>query len=129
MRTFDAGAINALCNHPSIRPTIGGEGELDCSGLIADKRNVFMLADGGGACFIWRGPGVYEGHSFFLARGSDAIRLGKAMLDELDADLVWGTTPESNRPARWFNRKIGFKSLGMIDTPDLGRCELFEKRK
>jgi hypothetical protein len=39
--------------------------------------------------------------------------------------MIWGNTPEDNRAARWFNRRLGFKSLGMIDTPDLGRCELF----
>lgn len=129
-RTLNADEIDALLNHPDIRPTIGGEGYLNCDMLIEDRRNIFLVADGGGACFAWRGPGIYEGHSFFTARGKEAVSLGKQMLSVMSdqAKMVWGTTPERLRHVRMFNRLIGFKSLGMIDTPDLGRCELFEKR-
>ena len=98
--------------------------------LLEDRRHICLIADGGGAIFVWRGPRVYEGHSFFTARGREAIKLGRQMLSVMseDADLVWGATPEDLRHVRWFNRKIGMTPLGMIDTPDAGRCELFEKR-
>lgn len=128
-RTFDTAEINELINHPDIRPTVGGEGDLDAAALLADRRNICLVDEGGGAIFAWRGPGVFEGHSFFRVRGREAIRLGKQFLSAVSdaADLVWGLTPESLRHVRWFNRQVGFRSRGMMETPD-GRCELFEMR-
>jgi hypothetical protein len=126
----DATEINLLLNDPAIRPTIGGEGELDCTKLLSDERNICLLAENGGALFAWHGPGVFEGHSFFRARGREALRLGARMLDAIfasHAEMIWGLTPEENRAARWFNRQLGFRSLGMMRTPD-GLCELFEMR-
>lgn len=128
MRLATAGdipAVNELLNHPSVRPTIGGEGVLDASKLINDARNRIFFDERGGSGFAWRGPGIYEGHSFFLVRGRGALTAGQECLALLNYRMVWGLTPEGNRPARWFNRKLGFDSLGMMDTPDQGRCELF----
>jgi hypothetical protein len=122
----DTDAINSILNHPTVRPTIGGEGVLDSTTLLGDDRNRLYFDERGGAVFAWRGPGIYEGHSFFLVRGSEAMEAGRECLSLMaDARMIWGNTPEDNRAARWFNRRLGFKSLGMIDTPDLGRCELF----
>jgi hypothetical protein len=128
-RTIDADEIDELINHPLIRPTIGGDGALCADKLVEDRRNIFLVDEGGGALFAWRGPGIYEGHSFFLVRGREAISLGRAMLAIMQdqADMVWGLTPESLRHVRLFNRKIGFKSSGLLETPE-GRCELFVKR-
>lgn len=128
-RTFCADRVNAIVNSPSVRPTVGGEGFVDCSQLIADRRNVFLISGDDGACFIWKGPRVFEAHSFFVSRGRAAIDMGKAMLEWIGdcSDLVWAATPLELRAARWFNRQIGLKSLGEIETPD-GPCELFEKR-
>lgn len=125
----DVPAIAELLNDPLIRPSIGGEGELDPTDLIADRNNVCLFDDRGGAMFVWRGPGIYEGHSFFRVRGRDAIRLGTtlvhSMIDLFGAGMIWGATPLDNRSARWFNRQLGFQSLGEIDRPESGRCELF----
>lgn len=130
MRVYDASQIDYILNLPDVRPTIGGEGLLSVFELIQDERNVFLVSGDNGAAFIWRGPGVYEGHSFFTARGREAISLGKQMLECVGgrANMVWGATPIKLRHVRWFNRQIGFRSLGMIETPDQGACELFEKR-
>ena len=129
-RVYDASEIDCLLNDPAIRPTIGGEGFLSAFELIADERNVFLVDGDSGAAFLWRGPGVFEAHSFFKARGREAITLGTRMLESMagQACLVWATTPVQLKAARWFNRQIGLRSLGMIDTPELGQCELFEKR-
>jgi hypothetical protein len=98
---------------------------LNPTALVADARNRLYFDERGGAIFAWRGPGIYEGHSFFRVRGSDAVEFGRELLGKMaDARMIWGLTPEGNRAARWFNRKLGFKSLGMSDTPE-GRCELF----
>lgn len=123
----DVAAVAELLNDPLIRPTIGGEGELDPTSLIADSRNVCLFNEAGGALFAWRGPGIYEGHSFFRARGRDALKMGATMLGimfEGGARMIWGATPPENRPARWFNRQLGFRSMGLIATPE-GERELF----
>jgi hypothetical protein len=130
-RCFDAEQVNELINEPSIRPTVGGEGALEATTLLADRRNVCLLAEGGGAMFRWTGPGVYEGHSFFRVRGKEALSLGRAMIAcmglNYGATLIWGLTPTDNKAARWFNRKLGFRSLGPMQSPD-GWGELFEMR-
>lgn len=123
--TADTAHINTILNLADVRPHLGGSGELDAAPLIADPRNRLYFDDRGGAIFAWRGPGIYEAHSFFTAQGRDAIRAGKEALQHMsDARMIWGLTPESNRAARWFNRQVGLKSHGMLDTPE-GRCELF----
>jgi hypothetical protein len=126
-RVFDPDTINELVNNPAIRPTIGGEGYIDTTPLVLDRRNVFFLADGGGMAFIWRGPGIYEAHTHFLVRGREALGLARAMMahlwTEYQVRMVWGLTPVTLRHARWFNRKLG-KSQGVMETPD-GPCELF----
>lgn len=126
-RVFDPAIVNALLNDPAIRPTIGGEGEMDVTALVEDPRNVFFMAPGGGMAFLWRGPGIYEAHTHFLCRGADALNLAQAMMARLWRDfpvrMVWGLTPLKLRNARWFNRKLG-KSQGVMETPD-GPCELF----
>lgn len=121
----DVAAVADILNDPLVRPTIGGEGELDPTELISDPRNRLYFDERGGAIFAWRGPGIYEGHSFFRVRGRDALDAGREALAQMtDARMIWGATPEGNRAARWFNRQLGFVSHGMIDTPE-GRCELF----
>lgn len=128
-RCFDAETVNDLINDPTIRPTIGGEGALDAAKLLDDVRNICLMADGGGALFRWSGPGVFEGHSFFRVRGREAISLGRAILAQMQdhASLIYGLTPWELKNVRWFNRRIGFASLGEMTTPE-GRHELFEMR-
>lgn len=126
-RIFDPEPVNCLINRPEIRPTVGGAGYLDCTALLADRRNVCLMAGDNGALFAWRGPGIFEGHSFFTARGREAISLGRAMLAKMlatHARMIWGLTPVANRRARIFNRWIGMRSLGVMETPE-GDCELF----
>lgn len=104
--------------------------DLDSAALVTDERNVCLLGDGGGVLFAWRGPGVFEGHSFFLAehRGAAAICDARAMLammrDQFGARIIWGLTPCENRASRYFNRICGMVSAGEIATPE-GLCELF----
>lgn len=120
--------VNGLLNDPAIRPFIAvGTHPLDGSALVSDPRNVVIADERGGAIFAWRGPGIYEGHSFFRVRGREALDLGKEIIGKLDFEMLWGATPLQLRAARWFNRQLGFESLGEIDTPE-GRCELFRMR-
>ena len=99
---------------------------LDPTALLSDERNRLYFDERGGAIFAWRGPGIYEGHSFFRPPARRAIQAGREILDLMrDARMIWGLTPEGNNDARRLNRLLGFTSNGMLDTPDLGRCELF----
>ena len=110
---------------PERANAIYGEGDL--TQFVVDQRNV-ILADGEDlAVFVWRGPGIYEGHLKFVSRGRGAIRVGKAMIAEMPkygARMIWGPTPVGLRHVRWFQRQLGFVSHGVIDTPE-GQCELF----
>lgn len=98
---------------------------LDPLPLLSDTRNRLYFDERGGAIFAWRGPGIYEGHSFFRPPARDAIKAGREILALMsDARMIWGLTPESNNDARRLNRLLGLKSHGLLDTPE-GRCELF----
>jgi len=119
-RTFDAARINAVCNHPEVLPTLGlGAGPLDVTESIAEKRNIFLIGEHGGAMFHWSAPGVYDAHDFFLpeGRGKWAMVASRAMLDAIfdlyGARMVWAMTPVENRACRFFNRLLGFKSEGI----------------
>lgn len=121
-REWRADAVNAVCNHPAVLPTLSlGMGEVDVSGLMADPRNVFFLGEHGGAMFHRTGPGVYAAHDFFLpsGRGAWALRASRYMLeymlDVMSARLIWAETPIENRACRMFNRWLGFKSEGVSD--------------
>lgn len=126
-RTFDIVEVNELINDPEARKAPSGP--LDATTLLLDRRNICLMGEGGGAMFAWRGPRIFEGHTFFRARGAEAIELGTQIMGTIraDADVVWGLTPEELRHVRWFNRKLGFVSEGIIETPE-GRCELFVMR-
>jgi len=73
--------------------------------------------------------GVYWVHfCFHTARGRQAVDLTKRMLsflfDEVRYNSLVGLIAEDNRKARWLIRQVGFKSVGMTDTPN-GVCEMF----
>jgi hypothetical protein len=125
----DVPEIAALINDPSIRDAIGGVGRLDPRPFLADPRNRLFFDERGGAAFAWHGPGVFDGHAFFKARGREALSAAAECLAHMDdARIIWGLVPTDNRPMRWFARKLGFVSLGLQDTP-LGRRELFTLEK
>lgn len=128
----DAPEIASIINSPTIRPYIGGGDQfLDPTDVLADEKNITLFDEGGGQFFHWKGPGIYEAHSFYLVRGADALSRGREavrrMFEDYGAEKIWRAPASWNRRARWFNRQLGFKSLGEIDTAE-GRCELFELR-
>lgn len=133
----DAAAVAAILNHPAVRSTIGiGDEDADPTELLADQNNVILFDEGGGQLFHWKGPGIYEAHSFYLVRGKDALARGREairlMFEEYGAEKLWRAPPVENRPARWFNRQLGFQSLGIVQMPLIysatGVCELFEMK-
>src|SRR5882724_9813525 len=77
VRSFDAADINPILNDPSILPsvTIPGIEVIDAAPIVADPRNVLLMAEGGGILFIADEPAIYEVHTNFLPkfRGRHAI--------------------------------------------------------
>lgn len=115
-RTFDADLVNKLV------------GEGDFRELLAEPMHVCLVEGESGAIFGWRGPGIYEVHVFFAARGKAAIDLGHRMLammrQEHGGRLFWAMVPMASRKVKMFTRLMGWKSLGTRETRN-GLNELF----
>lgn len=108
-RIFDAEGINAVCNHPSVRPWLGGgTGALDFTPVLADTKNVLLGIEGGGVLFHFQEPTIYEAHTQFVpeVRGAEAL---KATLDAIewmflrtDCMEILTKAPHDNKAAeRW----------------------------
>lgn len=114
-RTFDAARINGAANHPSVRPWIEGEGDLDLGPIVAGPQNVMLETDHGGFLFTSHGEGVYEVHTMLLKAGR-----GRAMLDAALEAMRWMFTrtdcveivtksADDNRAALFGARLVGFE--------------------
>ena len=96
---------------------------------IEDDRNI-AVSDGEGNynLFEYEMEGVYTGHTFYTKRGRAALDLGKEVLDYVfslpEVRVIRGLTPLHKTGARWFSRKLGFQSYGVVRTV-AGPCELF----
>lgn len=86
---------------------------------LDNKDNVLLVNDNGDAALFERGiAGVYSGHYLFKSRGKEAIKAGKAFLDEIfnsgyNIQVITGFTPITKQGARWMSRRLGFKSYGV----------------
>lgn len=136
-RSFDAAAINRICNHPAVQDGLSlGQGEIDVTALISDEKNIAFLGEYGGAMFHWSAPGIYDAHDFFLpeGRGKWATEASLSMLGMMfgafGARMIWAATPVENKACRFFNRRLGFKSEGigkhkLVPGLDPILCEIF----
>lgn len=70
-REVKADRINAILNHPVVRPDIADMalGEIDVSGQIAVPENIFLLGEYGACLFFNVSPGIFEVHSACLPEG------------------------------------------------------------
>lgn len=121
VRHQDALLHNLIANDPSVRPTFGyHEGYTDLTPLLDLPETYVLLSNGKNAASIWEwsAPGVWQGHGLFLpeCRGRHAIDCGKEMcrymFDTVGAKMLWGMTPEYHKPAKLFNRLLGFQEAG-----------------
>lgn len=124
-RSFDAERINDLVNHPSIRPHVGGdlEVEIDLSAVVADDQNYFLMGEHGGFAYTWSAPHIYEVHTFILpdGRGRAAYHLAReslAFMGEI-ANLIWTRVHPDAANVRRFTLAAGFRPAGR-HTIDLG---------
>ncbi len=121
-REWDAELHNRIANDPAVKPTFGyNQGPTDLSPLLAEPESYILLSNGsdGAVIYEWSAPGVWQAHTMFLpsCRGRRAIDDAKAMIawmfDHAAAEMLWGQTPMTNRPARMFNRLFGGKPAGL----------------
>lgn len=115
-REFAAERLNAVVNHPDVRPWVGGgTGLLDLSQVVADQRNILLMGEGGGFLFIQQEPGIYEVHSQFLPehRGKNVIRAGhdaaRYMFTRTDCIEIRSKVPDGNSAALGFARLMGWE--------------------
>jgi hypothetical protein len=134
-RTFDAELVNAIANHPAVRPSLGFEGcegAVDFGPAISDPRNIFLSEGGGVAICGFSGPGCYECHLLYPpgSRGRAAIASSKAMAEFMFANgarFLWGQPRQSDRAAQWHIRQVGFGPAGHGMNPLIGPVAYFIK--
>lgn len=107
-RTFDADQVNAIINHPAVYPWVSPvEGQpLNSAPLLANRANVALFGEFGGAIFIVHQPGYYEIHTQVVPQGRGPWALN-AMRDSLrwmftrtDAMEIVTRVPKGNLAAR-----------------------------
>jgi RimJ/RimL family protein N-acetyltransferase len=114
MRTFDASLFNRVCNHPEVRPWLGGEGELDVSPVLDNPQNYALWFTNGGF-ILHAGPGAsFEVHSQFTPEGRrssfEAMRAGMDyMFTRTNAVQLTTFLPDNNPAAKALGLKGGFK--------------------
>ena len=114
MRTFDASLFNTVCNHPDVRPWLGGEGEIDVTPIISNPQN-YALFFGHGGFILEAGPGAsFEVHSQFTPEGRrssfEAMRAGMDyMFTRTNAVQLTTFLPDNNPAARGLALKGGFR--------------------
>lgn len=103
----------------------------DCASWVKNRSNIALIdtATKDIALFQKDDTGVYYGHYFFFSRGKEALKTGKQFLEYFftsykKAQIIKGLTPLVHLGARWMNKMLGFKSYGLIKTPN-DVCELY----
>jgi hypothetical protein len=105
----------------------------DAEEWVSNPDNI-LLTDGEGnyGMFHFLSEGVYEVHQFLTSRGKEAVNFCREGLDTFDIvvspKVLIGLTPDVKPEAKWMARRMGFTSLGPIDTNN-GRCEFFVSLK
>lgn len=130
VRSFSASDINPILNELSVFPLISVPGieTIDASGLLADPRNVLLMAEGGGVLFCQQEPGIYEVHTNFLPehRGRNAIRASleayRWMFTHTDCMVLQTRVPAFNKAAEKFCHLVGatkeFERVAIWPTKD-----------
>lgn len=114
-REYSANRINAVVNHPDVRPWVGGSGQLDLAPVIANQANVLLMGEGGGFLLVQQEPGVYEVHSQFVpgSRGSAVVEAAhdasRYMFMRTDCVEIRTKVPAGNVAAAALTRRMGWE--------------------
>lgn len=116
-RIFDASILNEVCNHPKVRPWLGGDLEqpLDLTHIVNSPNNIVLCHDGFYAIYIQVQPGLYEVHT-----QASAVKPPQDTVASAQATLRWMFTqtncievltrvPDGNARARRLTASTGFK--------------------
>lgn len=120
-RVHDAALVNAIVNHPEVRPYVGAPeiGNLDVSELIARPEHWFLMGPHGGFMLAWSAPDVREVHTFILpeGRGRWAEDARAAMIDyarEHGVKMLWTKIFEGDRHVIRYARQGGMQFTGDV---------------
>ena len=129
-RETDASRINRVSNDAAVRPFVCyHDEEMDWSTAV---QNCVVLSYGDDAIGVFEEtkPRLFQAHTIFGrgCRGAAALEAAGAMIAWMiprHADAIWGATPVSNAAARWFNRRLGARSIGFDQYAAEGAVEIF----
>lgn len=116
-RTTDAGAANAILNHPQVRPYIADEadGYVDVSKQLA-AGNVLALRGEHGLFMVYKyDVGIWETHTAVLpeGRGAWALAFAKAgatfMFTQTDCAEIMTRVPQGHIAAKALTDAVGFR--------------------
>lgn len=118
-REFAAERINAIVNHPAVRPWVGlpGRAGLDLAPVVANPANYLLMGEGGGFLLTQMEPGLYEVHSQFLpeARGENVLRCAadasRYMFTRTDCVEIVTRVPDGNLAAGVLAKRMGWSLL------------------
>ena len=120
-RSHDAAQVNAVVNHPDVRPHVGAPdaGDLDVAELIARPEHWFLMGDYGGFMLGWSAPDVREVHTFILpeGRGKWAADARQAMIDyarDHGTQMLWTKIAEGDRHVIRYARQGGMQFTGDV---------------
>lgn len=116
-RETDAGGVNAILNHPEVRPWVAdiGEGKIDLSASVDNLDNVLLMGEHGAIFFVFILPGTYECHTQILpsGRGPWAAKFAISVLDWMfSRSNAWEVTtrvPAGHIGALALARSVGFR--------------------
>lgn len=110
--------IDAIINHPTVRPTAQeGDERLTSYGLMREGAVGYADDKGCLAFFVPKGDDVWEGHIFAVAgsRGANALNLGKQALRRLFTDhravKMVSVVPLRLQEARVYCRRLGLRPV------------------
>jgi hypothetical protein len=124
-RVMDASLFNCVCNHPDVRPWLGGEGPIDTSATLANPGNYGLFGQGGGFILVAGPAASFEVHSQFVPEGRkhsfEAMRAGMDyMFTRTNALQLTTFLPDNNPAARGLALKGGFREWFRRDQTPLG---------
>lgn len=121
--TTDAARVNAIVNHPGVRPWVAdlGEGEIDLSGLLGKPNTLCLAGEHGVFLVIKYGDGIWECHTAVLPEGRGAWARGFAeelvryMFTATDCVDLITRVPQGHVAAKTLTEAMGFR--WQFDTP------------
>ena len=116
-REFTAERINAVLNHPEVRPWVAemGDGVIDLTKAVENPNNVLLMGEYGGFFCIKIMPGIYEVHTQMLPEGRgvwafEAARVASHwMFTHTDAFEIVTRVPQGHNGAKKLATSMGMR--------------------